>query len=360
VTSIPWPRELPGDDWDARTVERPGGHVYQSVAWAAHRLRSGWVPRFLDTEGGPVLALTRRWPWLAGGSAYVARGPAPPGRGDIAGAVLEGVTRRLAGEGVDVVATDAEVPAADDDYRAILDRLGFRQIEEIQPSRHRVSLPLDPTAGEEAAFGGIAKSTRQRIRRAEQAGILVVQHDRRATHGVGEGFQAPAAETERALERFYELLRETGERRQFRFGPRTSFVPWWRAAHEAGHLVLLEAFAGEQLIAGLVLYRHGERLTTVHSGDHAETRDEHAGASHLLRWRAIQLALRENRAEMDLGGVDVPGARRQPVEGEPTWGLYRHKLSFGGQWLELAGAHETVLRPWRYAVGRLIARITRR
>ena len=62
---------------------------------------------------------------------------------------------------------------------------------------------------------------------------------------------------------------------------------------------------------------------------------------------------------MDLGGADVAGARREPREGEPTWGLYQHKLSFGGRWLELAGAHEHVIRPNRYRAGRLAARLGR-
>jgi len=30
------------------------------------------------------------------------------------------------------------------------------------------------------------------------------------------------------------------------------------------------------------------------------------------------------------------------------WGLYQHKLSFGGEWLELSGAHERVLDANRY------------
>jgi hypothetical protein len=41
------------------------------------------------------------------------------------------------------------------------------------------------------------------------------------------------------------------------------------------------------------------------------------------------------------------------------WGLYQHKLSFGGRWLELAGAHELVIRQNRYQAGRLLARIGR-
>jgi lipid II:glycine glycyltransferase (peptidoglycan interpeptide bridge formation enzyme) len=62
---------------------------------------------------------------------------------------------------------------------------------------------------------------------------------------------------------------------------------------------------------------------------------------------------------MDLGGVDVQGARRPPVEGEPMYGLYEHKRSFGASWVELSGAHERVVRPRRYAIGRALARASR-
>jgi len=354
------PNELA--DWDARTVETPGGHVYQSRAWAEHRRRSGWTPRFLVAEdGGRVLGLTRPWPMIGGGSAYLPRGPVPGGtmETDALAARQIAVTQTLAAEGIDVVAADPEVPAADDAFRDQIVAAGFRPIEEIQPSRHRVSLPLDRVADEAAVFEGIAKSTRQRIRGAERDGLTVIRHDTRTGgEGAGEGFSEPAEPAPAALDRFYDLLLETGERRQFSFGPRASFVAWWRAAFDAGHLVYLEARA-EAPLAGLVLYRHGGRLSTVHSGDHAATRAEHPGALHLLRWRAIQLAIREGCAEMDLGGVDVRGSREEPREGDPLFGLYQHKRSFGGQWFALTGAHERVEDPRGYALGRLTGRVAR-
>jgi hypothetical protein len=40
-------------------------------------------------------------------------------------------------------------------------------------------------------------------------------------------------------------------------------------------------------------------------------------------------------------------------------GLYEHKRSFGAEWVEMTGAHERVLRPWRYGAGRLAAGIVR-
>jgi lipid II:glycine glycyltransferase (peptidoglycan interpeptide bridge formation enzyme) len=137
-------------------------------------------------------------------------------------------------------------------------------------------------------------------------------------------------------------------------------VAWWTSAHRAGHLVHLEArLPDDDVLAGLLLYRHGRRLTTVHSGDHDTARKDHPGALHLLRWRAIQLAIREARDEMDLGGVDVAGARHEPKEGDPTYGLYQHKRSFGAQWVELAGAHEKVIRANHYRAGRVMSRLSR-
>lgn len=359
-------------DWDQVAVDAPGGHVYQSVAWAHHRATAGWRPRFIVTpDGGRVLSLERSWPLVGGSSAYLPRGPVAAGAdggGDadfaatLATRLIE-VSDWLAADGVDVVAADAEVPAADSAYGSMIRAAGFAPIEEIQPSRHKVALPLDPDVGDGPVFDAIAKSTRQRIRAAERDGVVVVRHDRRqAGGGAGDGFVGPAEPSEVALDRFYDLLVETGERRSFGFGPRERFVPWWVAALRAGHLLHLEArvaAADGDVLAGLVLYRHGGRLSTVHSGDHAAGRAQHPGALHLLRWRAIQLAIRERCGEMDLGGVDVAGARREPLDGEPMAGLYQHKRSFGGRWVELTGAHERILDGRGYALGRMAMRARR-
>jgi lipid II:glycine glycyltransferase (peptidoglycan interpeptide bridge formation enzyme) len=348
-------------DWDEHAVDAPGGHVLQSRAWAEHRAASGWQSDHLVFEDGyRALALRRPLPLVGGWSAYIPRGPIAAGETvDQTSDRLAAIVDHLAAAEVAVIATDAEIPAATG-YGERLAAIGFKPIEEIQPSRHRVSLALAGRT-EEEVFAGVSKSTRQRIRKAENDVELVVRHDGRlGPDGVGEGFDQPKEPLEVALDRFYDLLLETGERKQFSFGPRANFLAWWQAAHAAGHLVYLEAWGIRGApVAGLILYRHGDRLSTVHSGDHAEDRDETPGALHLLRWRAIQLALREGRAEMDLGGADVAGARRKPTEGEPMWGLYQHKRSFGGEWLELTGAHERVLDPNRYRIGRFASRAKR-
>jgi len=371
VTGTPAVRELgPADleTWDAAAVDVPGGHVLQSRAWADHRAAGGWRPRHLAVGDARALVLQRGWPLLPGGSAYIPRGPVGPGTpwvaGDGAGAsigaALAGVAGWLARDGIDVLAADAEVLADDAAYLAALEEAGFRAIPEIQPSRHRMTLALGPGTDAEAMMDGVAKATRQRIRRAERDGAMVLRWD--TATGEHDGFVRAAGDPTPALERFHAMLRATGDRRGFTFPGSSEWVTWWRRALEAGHLVYLEVHEGAadgEVLGGLVLYRHGRRLSTAHSADHAERRRDHPGTMHLLRWRAIQLALAEGRAEMDLGGVDVRGARRPPEPGEPTFGLYEHKRSFGAEWVELAGARECVARPRRYAAGRLTSRLAR-
>lgn len=355
------------DRWDELTVMPAGGHVLQSRAWAEHRATKGWRPRYLvGDDGSATLALSRPWPIVGGAGAYIPRGPAPTAGVDDAVARLDGVTRWLAERGVDVVASDAEVPAQG--YAERIARLGYRPIEEIQPSRHRLSVRLGRGVTEESALENVAKSTRQRIRQAERDGLAIVRHDAAAADdgrrpGAHDDLVTPAEAFGTAIGRFHDLATQTADRRHFVLGSRASFLDWTTRAFAAGHLVLLLAAdeAGEAApVAGLMLYRHGGRLSTALSGDRPDARDGHPGAFHLLRWRAIQLAIREDAVEMDLGGVDVAGARHEPKPGEPMYGLYQHKRSFGAEWVELPGAHERVIRPARYLAGRVAARLVRR
>ena len=356
--------------WDARVVDAPGGDVYQSVAWAEHRARRGWRPRFLLVGDAPVLALVRPWPLVPGGSAYVSRGPIPTVDPATLAGRLAAVADWLAATGVDVVAADPEVPAGSGFGDRLVD-LGFHRIEEIQPSRHRLDLPLGPGADEASVLAGFSATTRNLVRQAERQGLRVVRLDQRVAtapgfapdlaHGLAPGF-APGPPTGpaqlEALRRLYGILADTAERRAFRLAPWAVFADWTAAALGAGHVVALvvEREDGEA-IAGATFYRHGERLTYAVSGERADMRRTHPGAARLLLWRAIQIALAEGRGVMDMGGVDVAGARREPRPDEPSYGLYQFKQSFGARWVELTGAHERTIRPARYALGRVLARL---
>jgi len=348
------------DAWDDLTVRPPGGHVLQSRAWAAYRAEAGWHPRFLvGDDGSAVLALLKPWPRVGGWSAYLSRGPVPTTDPATLAARLDGATRFLTRQGVDVVASDPQVPAASG-YAAELARIGFQPIEEIQPSRHRLSVPLGSGIDEDTALARVTKQTRQRIRKAETE-LRVIRYDKVVGRGdPGAGFERPDGDLDWALARFHVMLVETARRRTFEILPRKRFNDWAHGSYMAGQSLYLEAQDRRSSpVAGLLIYRHGERLSTFLSADFDNTREVHPGAFHLLRWRAIQLAIREGRAEMDLDGADLAGVRRIPEPGERPYGLYQHKRSFGAAWVELTGAHERVARPWRYALGRAAARLER-
>jgi hypothetical protein len=350
-------------DWDRHTVDVPGGNVYQSRVWAEQRARLGWRPRFLVADDGyRLLSLERPWRLVGGSGAYISKGPVSAGDPvELTAERLEAASSWLFERGVDVVASDAEIPA-DSGYPALIEARGFRPIEEVQPSRHRVALELQADEPEGTYFAGFAMSTRQRVRQAEKAGLRVVRWDTRPDirHSAWEGFEQPdpAVDPRTAFDRFFDLLEITAARRNFGLASRRGYVDWSTAGLAAGLVVLLEIRTpDDELIGGASFYRHGGRLTYSHSGDRADLRRAYPGVIHLLLWRAIQLAVRESMIEVDLAGVDVRGARREPAEGEEMAGLYSFKKSFGATWIELTGNHERIARPWRYALGRATGRL---
>ncbi len=357
------PEALAG--WDDRTVRVPGGDVGQSRAWGEHRARTGWRVHHLELDdGSAVLALGRAWPLLGGGRLYVPKGPVAAGASAVAVAErLDAVAAWAREAGYDTILADAEMPASTG-YPAALAARGFRTVEEVGPSRHRVSAPIPSGADDERLLSGIAKTTRQRFLAAERRGMRIVRHDGGAPAATlpGPGFEPPGPghpdeAATAAFERFHRLLGATGERRGFAIGPQAAAIEWWRAALAVGHLVLLEARSVDDAYLGAaIFYRNGERLTYASSGDVVALRHEHPGVVHLLLWRALQLAAREGRSELDLGGVDVAGARFEPRPGDAMYGLLEFKRSFGGRWVELSGAHERILHPARARAGSLIVR----
>jgi hypothetical protein len=269
---------------------------------------------------------------------------------------LTAVAAHLEATGVDVVAADPEVAAGDAGGGALIRRV----------PRHRRDPALAASHGAGPAgrrrfrrvMDGVAKATRQRIRRAERDGVAVPlgRAPRR-----GDLTGASGAEPAAALGRFYDLLRATGDRRGFGFAGADEFVTWWVQALAAGHLVYLEAREDSvdgDVLGGLVLYRHGRRLST---------RTPRTGRSAATTTRARCTSCAGGRSSLrsrnagprwTSAGPTSP-APAGPEPGEPTYGLYEHKRSFGATVGGARGRQERVARAWRYAAGRAAARAVR-
>src|SRR5450759_755726 len=219
--------------WDDRTVRVTGGDVQQSLAWGAHRGRTGWRVHHLELDdGSAVLALGRPWSLLGGGRLYLPKGPVAAGASAVAVAERLAAVAAWAREaGYDTILADAEMPAATG-YPAALAARGFRPVEEIGPSRHRVSAPIAAGADDERLRATIGTTTRQMIVAAERRGMRIVRRDAAAGTAPGPGFEAAVPEglgeaATAAFERFHALLAATGERRGFAIGPGPLALARW-------------------------------------------------------------------------------------------------------------------------------------
>lgn len=333
----------PPDDWDARVVDAPGGDVHQSTINAEHRASQGWWPHFVILEDGAyALVLRRARPPIPGSTAYAPRGPVPGGEpAAVVAARAAGLAEWLRTEGTTVLAVDP-ILRADPAYNRAMDAAGFHPIDELQAERHRMILRFPPEPTVDEVLANVSKGTRQRIRAAEDAGLRV---------------EASTSPTD--IERFAEIYEATAERKQFWIGRPEAMLAWWRRLVDAGRGLLLLARHEDRIVGGLLLVRQGGGYATAVSGDDASVRDRLPGTMHLLRWSAIKRAVEEGHASIDLGGVDLPGARREPRPGEPTYGLFEHKRSFGAVFTTHAGAHEIVLRPWVHRGGTVLGGLAR-
>ena len=335
------------DDWDATVVDVPGGDIHQSTLNAEHRAEQGWWRHFLTFgDGRRALVLLRAQPPIPGSTAYSPRGPVAAG--DDAATVAAraiGLAAWSRSVGSSILAVDP-ILRASAVYDDALAAAGFRETEELQAERHRMILDIPAGTSVDAMLASVSKGTRQRIKAAEDAGLRVDE-----------------VSDEASIERFAEIYETTAERKRFWIGRTEAMLAWWRRLLRADRGILLVARAEERIVGGLLLIKQGGGLATAVSGDDASVRDRLPGTMHLLRWSAIRRAVESGHASIDLGGVDVPGARREPRPGEPTYGLFEHKRSFGAVLTPHAAAHEIVLRPWVHrgrAIAGAVARVVRR
>jgi hypothetical protein len=362
-------------DWDDHTVASPNGHVYQSLAWGEYRAAHGRpVWHIVFDDGFRMLVVGRDRPVVGGGWAYATRGPIPDEHAVLTATRASAAAELLADEGLDSFTVDGETPAASGLGRFLQAR-GFKPVAEVQTSRHRMDVNLGPVdahnSDEKTIFGSFGATTRNNIRQAERHGLRVKRLDAGGGRADNE-YESPgmldeveqvgledASNTERMLRGFYVMLDATAERRGFALASEDAFLDWSKRALAAGHMFYLQANHDvDGPVAGAVFYRHGHRLTYSLAGDRAELRKAHPGAVRLLVWRGIQIALDERRLAVDLGGVDTESARGRPDKGDPNYGMYQFKESFGARWVDLTGAHQRTMRPMRNLAGKLIGRLT--
>ncbi|MDH6223407.1 peptidoglycan bridge formation glycyltransferase FemA/FemB family protein [Streptomyces sp. MJP52] len=340
---------------------RPSVSHLQVPAWGD--VKEDWRPHGLGWFGpdgrlvGAGLALLRPVPGIGRSLAYLPEGPVVDwGDPGLAEGWLRPMTAHLKGLGAftvrmgpPVVArrwsaervkeaiqdpaahrlADAEPSAREEGAEAVAERLrqaGWRRSGgggdggfALGQPRYVFQLPLRGRSPEQI-LGGFNQQWRRNVKKAEKAGVKVVEGD-------GED-----------LGTFHELYLETAGRDGFTPRPLGYFRRMWEAlrAEDPGRMRLyLASHDGETLAAATVL-TVGEHVWYSYGASTSRRRE--VQPSNALQWRMICDALERGAAVYDLRGITDT-----LEDGDPLLGLLRFKVGTGGEAVEYLGEWELPL-----------------
>ncbi|MGF1594158.1 MAG: GNAT family N-acetyltransferase [Kiloniellaceae bacterium] len=296
-------------EWEA--LFRQAGRTGLEQSWAygeAIAARYGQsVDRHLITDGAAPLALLqafRRRYWQVG-VTRILRGPVwllDPLTDPRADAVCRSVARRYRARRLDFLSWLPDLPDAPRSA-ALIEAQGLRRVV----TGHATAW-LDLARSREQLLAGMHGKWRAALRKAEREGLEV-------------------CEDLKPRQRQASLLLYEAFRRKKRFvGPTGDFLAAVDAADKDA-LLSLTARRGGELLAGVMLLRHGASATYTASWTSAGGRE--GQAHNLLLWRAIERLKDGGTRWLDLGGLNT----------ESQQGLARFKLGLGGEVSVLTGSY---------------------
>jgi peptidoglycan pentaglycine glycine transferase (the first glycine) len=318
--------------WNSFVEQAPHRSFPQLWEWGELREPTGWrAVRFAigKTREEPLAGaqvLIREVPLLGWRLGYAPRGPIgnfdePEARRSFMAALRQlGVMERIATIKVDPEAT------INDALGALLHGPKWRASSKVQPPRTRV---IDLSLDEEALLAGLRQKHRQYLRKAERAGVEVVQL---AT-------SAAPNELATAMAAFYAIYRETADRAGFPVRAQEYYERVWSIFGPSGHARLFFAMLNGERVAALFHFTCGDRAAEAYGGmtdAGAESR-----ANYLLKWEAIRAFRAEGFAVYDLWGI-------------ATGGIAQFKEGFGGRQVDYVGARDLPLRSFQDAALRAL------
>jgi hypothetical protein len=300
---------LTGAEWEA--LFRQAGRTTLEQSWAygeaiAEQYGQS-VERYLISAGGAPLALLqafRRRYWRAG-VTRILRGPVwltDPLTGPRTAAVCHSIARHYRARRLDFLSWLPELP---DDPRSssLIEAQGLHRVV----TGHATAW-LDLAPNREQLLAAIHGKWRAALRKAEREGL-------------------EASEDGKPRQRQASLLLYETFRRKKRFvGPTGDFLAAVDAA-DKGAVLSMTARRNGDLLAGVVLLRHGASATYAASWTSAAGRE--GQAHNLLLWRGIELLKAGGTRWLDLGGLNT----------ESQQGLARFKLGLGGEVSILTGSY---------------------
>lgn len=234
---------------------------------------------------------------------------------------------------------EPNAPAGDRAWTDLLLTNGFRPLHPPSQPRSTWLLHLEPDL--DTLLANMKSKWRYNIRLAEKKGVEIVSG------------------TEKDLDDFYSIYRETSDRDGFYIHPQHIYEFIFRTYWELGQLEMLLARYQGSVIAAVTLVHLGNTAWYLYGA--STDRNREVMAPHLLQWEGIKWAKDRGAAIYDFRGVpDVP------AEGQEMYGVYRFKQGFGGRHATLLesyakGYRQPLFSLWRsYWQGRYLAQSAKR
>lgn len=303
--------------WEGAVLSLPHNHILQSYAWGEFKSRHGWeARRFLWPEGGAPRAAAQVLIRKLGPArlAYIPRGPVLDySDAQLLEEVLAGLEEIAHREGAIFLKLDPEWPEEAEGVRALLSGRGWRPGEEVQ---FKNTVLVDLKHSEEEMLAAMKAKTRYNVRLALKRGVEV--HP-------GEAADLPL---------FYRMYQETSARDHFVIRPFAYYRDLWEDFLRKGLAKLFLARYEGETLAGLILFRYGERSWYMYGA----STDKHRNLmpNNALQWEAMRWAQAQGLRSYDLWGApyDLEDAE------DPMAGVHRFKMGFGGEVARFIGAHD--------------------
>lgn len=308
-------------EWEQFTAAHPGAHLLQTGAWGALKSGFGWSALRLQAGDCGAQVLFRRLP-LGLTVAYLPKGPLGSTEGWPAlWLELDEVCRQQ-----HAVFLLVEPDACEPPDPLLAQRMADfgAPADPIQPRR---TLLIDLRGSESDWLARMSKKTRHCFNYAHQNGIQAVYSE--------------------DIEAFIQLMQQTGQRAQFGVHSADYYRSAFQLFSASGRCALLLAQREGNNLAGLLIFRQGERAYYLYGASSGE--DRQFNPTYLIQLESMRWAASHGCTQYDLWGV--PDAPLETLESsfsersDGLWGVYGYKRKFGGELIRTAGAWRRVYNP---------------
>lgn len=332
-------------EWQKTLAALPNPHVLQSWEWGKIKGQTEWVAeRFAlrtgDNVGAAFQFLSRQpIPGLPLRIGYLPKGPVVDWQDiDLAEATLAQIEAHARARNCIFVKIDPDLRVDTTVGRTMLhtmERRGWRfSDDQIQFQNTAFS---DLRGGEEALSEVLKSKWRYNVRLAERRGVQIRQ---------GTASDLPA---------FYKLYAETGQRDGFLIRPFDYYRTTWETfltaqaepANPAGGALLLAEHAEEQEpLAGLFLFRYGQRSWYFYGASSERRRRDMP--NYLLQWEALRWSMAQGCTVYDWWGAPTDLADPN----DQMQGVWQFKQGFGAVFQSHIGAWDFPVQPALYSAYR--------